>query len=95
MYDIYDRSANWLVKWGTDKYLHLIVCLLLAYITSGLLHLIFADKGACAVAGFVFALCIGVLKEALDRSRGGKFDVTDLYFDAVGAFLAMILYLVK
>ena len=76
---------------GTDKLLHFNACLFVAYLTARLLPCCTVER---MLAGFAFAVLIGVGKELYDEGNDGNtFDWHDLLADVAGAAVgaAMIL----
>lgn len=95
MYKIYIKVNSWLASWGSDKYLHLLACLLVSFIVAAGLHIFISNKGNCSLAGFGLAFCLGIAKEMWDHVKGGDFDITDLDFSTTGALIGMLLFLLN
>lgn len=95
------------MKISTDKILHFIVCLVIAFIVSALLANLtysFAPNNPCARASSSYgaalfvALAIGICKELRDKKQqGNHFCLKDLAADFAGAVIgscgALLTYL--
>ena len=94
--EFYDKLAEKLCNFGSDKYLHLLFGLLIGIFAS----LIFAvtTKGCMeisyATCGAIAATIVTLLKEIVDFFRGGNFDVTDWLFGTIGGIIGALLYLI-
>jgi VanZ family protein len=93
--DIYDKCAEWLCSFTGDRYVHLIVGLLICYVVGRLDGRVLNRETAVAMAiGFLVAFFIAILKEVCDFFRGRGFDVNDLLFTWTGAIIGAILILI-
>ncbi len=94
--DVYNRFAGWLCSFGSDKYVHLFVGLLIGFFAS----LIFAATTkngttlAYAFCGFLAAFFIMLLKEVIDFFREGVFDSKDWLFGTIGGIIGALLWLI-
>ena len=76
-----------LCKIGSDKYVHLIVSLLITFfIGRGVSLVCVLSLPVCALIGAGVGFIIGVAKEALDD----KFDKGDLLADLIGCLLGFM-----
>ena len=87
----YDSAVAWLMHFGSDKYLHFIVGLLIAFFAAHILYCLVSYHLLSALFGIVLAMLIGIFKEELDEKRGGKFDIYDALFTSLGGVLGAIL----
>lgn len=86
------KFINYLGSIGADKYLHLLVSLLLTFIIGQGVHIFTGDNLAlCGAVGATAALCIGIAKEAYDEFTGGDFGYKDIFFDIIGCLLGIII----
>lgn len=86
VYRIFGRLASI----GSDKYLHLLVGLILAFVLGRL----FANVEAWAYPAIVGVLLLMVAKECIDYYiRKEQFDWKDVVAGLVGAFVGVILCL--
>lgn len=86
VYRIFEKIASI----GSDKYLHLLVGLILAFVLGRL----FANVEAWAYPAIVGVLLLMVAKECVDYYlRGEQFDWKDVVAGMVGAFVGVILCL--
>ena len=75
-------------KVGTDKFIHLLVCIIIAENVATYDAQVFNRNAIIA------AIVIGIGKEVIDFFRNGLFDVNDLKFDTYGAFVGGLLALI-
>ena len=82
-------------KVGTDKFIHLLVCIIIAE-TVAVCDVTIFNRSAiiAATLGVIVAIFIGIGKEVIDFFRNGLFDVNDLKFDTYGAFVGGLLALI-
>ena len=83
-------------KEGTDKFIHLLVCIIIAENVATYDAQVFNRSAIiAAIVGIVTAIIIiGIGKEVIDFFRNGLFDVNDLKFDTYGAFVGGLLALI-
>lgn len=79
--ELYDKVAGWLASIAVDKHLHIEVGMMIAAFCYIVLHLRW-----CIVA----VIACGVLKECIDRARGGKFDLRDLLATTIGGAVVQL-----
>lgn len=82
-------------KVGTDKFIHLLVCIIIAENVATYDAQVFNRNAIVAAAiGIITPIVIGIGKEVMDLFRGHSFDVKDLKFDTYGAFIGGLLALI-
>lgn len=82
-------------KIGADKFIHLLVCVIIAENVATYDAEIFNRSAIVAAAiGAITAIIIGVGKEVIDFIRKGLCDLNDLKFDCYGAILGGLLALI-
>lgn len=82
-------------KVGTDKFIHLLVCVIIAEnVATYDAELFNRNAIIAAIVGIVTAIIISIGKEVIDFFRNGLFDVNDLKFDTYGAFVGGLLALI-
>lgn len=82
-------------KIGADKFIHLLVCVIIAENVATYDAQVFNRNAIVAAAiGAITAIIISVCKEVIDFFRNGLFDVNDLKFDTYGAFIGGLLALI-
>ena len=93
--EIWDKIANWLGSFGSDKWLHFVAGVVASFVFAKILMLTTADARmtACAFGGIGAAAFVGLVKEVCDAFRGGAFDPKDLLFTLSGGALGALLYL--
>lgn len=85
------KVVNYICGIGTDKYVHLLACLLITFVVGQGIYL-FSDYplANCAAMGGIAAMMLGVAKECYDEFSGGDMDYKDLFFDAIGCLLGIL-----
>lgn len=79
-------------KVGTDKFIHLLICVVIAENIAIYDADIFNRSAIIAATlGVIVAIIIGIGKELIDFFRNGLFDLKDLKFDCYGAILGGLL----
>lgn len=82
-------------KIGADKFIHLLVCIIIAENVATYDAEIFNRSAIVAAAiGAITAIIIGVGKEVIDFFRNGLFDANYLKFDCYGAIIGAVLALI-
>lgn len=82
-------------KIGADKFIHLLVCIIIAENVATYDAEIFNRSAIVAAAiGAITAIIIVVGKEVIDFIRKGLCDLNDLKFDCYGAILGGLLALI-
>ena len=82
-------------KVGADKFIHLLVCIIIAENAAICDAQLFNRSAIIAAAiGAITAIIIGVGKEVIDFIRKGLCDLNDLKFDCYGAILGGLLALI-
>ncbi len=96
VFEIYDKVAQWLCNFGSDKYVHLLFGLLVSFAVAWVFILTTtgATKPVCAVCGVIAAMLIGLFKEIVDFFRDKPFDAKDWLFTAVGGVIGALIYLI-
>lgn len=87
---IYKFVNNILSAIPVDKYIHVVVCIIIAGLIA---HLLPFPKLISAVVAVVTTLAIGVAKEFYDKKDYGLFDWNDILADVCGALIGTIISL--
>ena len=95
VFEIYDRVAQWLCSFDSDKYVHLLFGLLISFAVAWVFMLttMGATKPVCAVCGVIAAVLIGLLKEIADFFRDKPFDAKDWLFTVIGGVIGALMYM--
>ncbi len=95
VFEIYDKVAEWLCSFDSDKYVHLLFGLVISFPVSWafMLTTMGATKPVCAVCGVIAAVLVGFIKEVVDFFRDKPFDGGDVLFTVVGGAIGAVLYL--
>lgn len=86
-------------KIGADKFIHLLVCVIIAENVATYDAQLFNRNAIVAAAiGAITAIIIGIGKEVIDFIRNGLCDLNDIKFDCyvaiLGGLLALILLII-
>lgn len=94
MKKLYNKFAKWMCSIPSDKYAHLIVSLVLAFLVAQLADLVIpnASRLGCLVLGCAMALSVGTIKEEKDFERDGYWTNSDLIADAIGVIMGGMMY---
>ena len=92
---VYDKVAQWLCSFDSDKYVHLLFGLVISFAVSWLFMLttMGATKPVCAVCGVIAAVFVGFIKEVVDFFRDKPFDGVDVLFTVIGGIIGAVLYM--
>lgn len=95
VFSVYDKVAEWLCSFTSDKYVHLLFGLVIGFAVAWVFILTTAGakKPVCAVCGVIAAVLIGLFKEIADFFRDKPFDGRDWLFTVVGGAIGAVLYL--
>ena len=86
----FDSVSKFLCGIASDKYAHILVCLVATFVLGHIIHWfdtpmdISAGMAACAV------FILGFFKEWYDNFTTGEFGYKDILFDAIGCLLGVI-----
>lgn len=96
VFSVYDRVAEWLCSFTSDKYVHLLAGLLISFAVAWvfILNTAGATEPVCAVCGVIAAMLIGLFKEIVDFFRDKPFDAKDWLFTSVGGAMGAMMFLV-
>ena len=79
MKNIYNKIANFLCSFTSDRYVHFIVCIILVQLVSLLISFYYA---------MLIVFILGLSKEIYDsRQKDDKFDIKDLLADSLGIII--------
>lgn len=92
---VWDNFAGWVCKFSGDKYVHLIVGLIIAFVFARLMAV--TTKGFptinYAACGVIAAGAAMLFKEVIDFFRGEDFDGKDIVFGLIGGIIGALLYM--
>jgi hypothetical protein len=89
------KSFNcWLAKFGADRYLHLIVGLIIAFVTAVAFDKVGGESTwTCVGVAMLITAIVGMLKEVADQTFEGVSDGIDWLFTGIGGLLGCALWL--
>ena len=94
IYDFYQKVAGWLCHFEGDKYVHLIVGLVLANIMVHVgVSVIHSELLPAMFVSFIIVDFLGIAKETIDFVLRKGFDGVDMMFTWVGSALGVLLCL--
>lgn len=95
VFRVYDKVAEWLCSFTSDKYVHLLAGLLISFAVAWvfILNTAGATEPVCAVCGVIAAVFVGFIKEVVDFFRDKPFDGGDVLFTVVGGIIGAVLYM--
>lgn len=92
---IYNRAAEWLCGFGSDKWVHLVVGAIISFFVAWILMATTAGATALgsAFCGAFGALIAGMVKEVADIFCNKDFSLSDVIFTFVGGVFGGILFI--
>ena len=95
IFSFYRKVAGWLASFGSDKYLHIIFGLLIAYITAVISH---AITGECSLSagglGMLVTIVVGFVKETVDSAETDNWDFYDFLATLIGGVIGFGLWMI-
>lgn len=94
--EVYNKVVQWLCNFGSDKWLHLIVGLMVSFLGA----VVFAtttkngDMVTYAFCGWCVATAVGLGKEIIDFFHEGDFDGADCLFTMLGGVIGAVIYMI-
>ena len=85
----FDRFAEWLEAFGTDKWIHVIAVMVVAWVVATVVSVFGLPRAFNGLIGIAAAIVAGVWKEAYDKRTTGY-----LVADGVGLVLFYLIYVV-
>lgn len=86
MKKIYNKIANFLCSFTSDRYVHFIVCMILVQLISLLISFYYA---------MLIVFILGLSKEIYDsKQKDDKFDIKDLLADSLGIIIEGLILMI-
>ena len=86
MKKIYNKIANFLCSFTSDKYVHFIVCMILVQLISLFISVLYA---------MLIVFILGLCKEIFDsKQKDDKFDIKDLLADNLGIVIGGLILMI-
>lgn len=86
MKKLYNKIANFICSFSTDKYVHFIVCMILVQLISLLIPFYYA---------MIIVFILGLFKEFYDSTqKDDKFDLKDLFADSLGIIIEGLILMI-
>lgn len=86
MKKLYNKIANFICSFSTDKYVHFIVCMILVQLISLLIPFYYA---------MIVVFILGLFKEIYDsKQKDDKFDLKDLFADSLGIIIEGLILMI-
>lgn len=90
----WDRYVERLVAFGVDRWIHIVLIMLCAWIVSVSLIPYGLGRVARGLAGVLAGVVISIGKELYDKKTTGFFDVEDLKADCIGLLLFLAIHVI-
>ena len=90
----FDRFAEWLEAFGTDKWIHVVAVMVVAWAVAMVISIFGLPRAFNGLMGVAATIVAGVWKEAYDKRTTGLWDNKDLVADGVGMVLFYLIYVV-
>ena len=90
----FDKFAEWLESFGTDKWIHVIAVMMVAWVVATVVSIFGLPRAFNGLMGVAAAIVAGVWKEAYDKRTTGLWDNKDIVADGVGMVLFYLIYVV-
>lgn len=87
-----DKLTKWLVSFGTDKYIHLLTAMIVAFVAAFIFSLFGLHRAVNGLAGIVVGVIVSLAKEVYDEETTGLFDMKDLAADFIGLALFYVIH---
>lgn len=86
MKKIYNKIANFLCSFTSDRYVHFIVCMILVQLISLFIPVLYA---------MLIVFILGLCKEIFDsKQKDDKFDIKDLLADNLGIVIGGLILMI-
>ena len=86
MKKLYNKIANFICSFSTDKYVHFIVCMILVQLIALLIPFYYA---------MIIVFILGLFKEFYDSTqKNNKFDLKDLFADSLGIIIEGLILMI-
>lgn len=86
MKKLYNKIANFLCSFTSDKYVHFIVCMILVQLIALFIPVLYA---------MLIVFILGLSKEIFDsKQQDDKFDVKDLLADILGIIIGGLILMI-
>lgn len=86
MKKLYNKIANFLCSFTSDKYVHFIVCMILVQLISLFIPVLYA---------MLIVFILGLCKEIFDsKQKDDKFDIKDLLADNLGIIIEGLILMI-
>lgn len=86
MKKLYNKIANFICSFSTDRYVHFIVCMILVQLISLLIPFYYA---------MIIVFILGLSKEIYDsKQKDDKFDLKDLFADSLGIIIEGLILMI-
>lgn len=86
MKKIYNKIADFICSFTSDRYVHFIVCMILVQLISLLIPFYYA---------MMIVFLIGLFKEIYDsKQKDDKFDIKDLFADSLGIIIEGLILMI-
>ena len=89
----FDKFAAWLVGFGIEPYLHILLTLVVAAIIARVCLLTGADRYLAGYLSAFLAFILGFIKESWDNKVEKVFEGRDIVANLIGAVLFFLIFI--
>lgn len=93
IYDFVEKINGKLASYGADRYLHLIVGMIVSFIAAVILGYNGETTYTCVGFGLLIAIAVGFLKEVADQTFEGMSDFKDWLFTIIGGVIGSLMFI--
>lgn len=89
----FDKFAAWLVGYGIEPYLHILVTVILAAIIARVCYWTGADRFLAGFLAAFVAFALGFIKESWDNKVEKVFEGKDILANFIGALIFFFIWI--
>lgn len=93
MRKLIDKFSAWLVGFGIEAYLHILVTMFIALLIARVCYWTGADRILAGYFSAFVAFIVGFIKESYDNKTEGVFEGKDILANLIGAVLFFITWI--
>jgi len=87
-----DKFSEWLVGFGIEPYIHILMTIVIAMCIARVCYFTGADRTLAGYIGALLAFLVGFVKESWDNKTEGVFEAKDIAANAIGALLFFLCF---
>lgn len=90
----WDRIAGWLASFGIDRWMHIVLIMLCAWIVSVSFIPLGLGRATIGLLGVLAGVAISLGKELYDKKTTGVVEKKDLLADGIGLLLFFVIHVI-